>query len=62
MRKDVFSQINSEIPASRVQTTKEKDQVAVLAGIAFYESFENTSVVYPYKDQDRLFFRLKYSF
>lgn len=39
-----------------------RDDLNIQAGIIFYESAEEDSNLYPYKDQDRVFIRVKYSF
>jgi hypothetical protein len=38
------------------------DALSIQAGIAFYESSKASSDLHPYKDQDRIFIRVKYSF
>jgi hypothetical protein len=38
------------------------DGLSVQAGLAFYMSQKETADLYPYKDQDRVFIRIKYSF
>jgi hypothetical protein len=38
------------------------DDWEIQAGIAFYEADSATTDLHPYKDQDRLFFRIRYSF
>lgn len=38
------------------------DGFSLQAGIIFYESDDSASPVYAYQDQDRVFFRMKYSF
>lgn len=39
-----------------------RDDLNIQAGIIFYDSVEKDSDLYPYKDQDRFFIRVKYSF
>ncbi len=38
------------------------DGLSILAGAAFYQSRSDSSTIYPYNNQDRIFFQLKYSF
>ncbi|MCK5097813.1 MAG: hypothetical protein KAR45_06895 [Desulfobacteraceae bacterium] len=38
------------------------DGLSIEGGIAFYQSRDASSAIYPYNDQDRLFLRMKYSF
>jgi len=38
------------------------DGLNIEAGVAFYQSNDESCAIYPYKDQDRVFLRVKYSF
>jgi hypothetical protein len=38
------------------------DSWEIRAGVAFYEADRSSADLHPYKDQDRVFFRIKYSF
>jgi len=39
-----------------------REALSVQAGVVFYDAADAATDLYPYKDRDRIFVRLKYSF